>query len=230
MTATIPYIQDKFNEYNTAYFEGKLPPVRIALSNARTWLGMCTSRTRRSWTGILEHYDFKLKISTRIDLPEQEIQDTIIHEMIHYYIQYFGIRDTSAHGKVFRSMMDRINRESGRNIRISHRLTAEQREQATDKRMRWHVVAIVTFLDGRQGIKLITNREDRITAWHRALSRSGRIENIEYYLEQDPWFNRFPTSSAYNVFTTDMNKVREHITGRKRLMVTPKSVSVVDMQ
>ncbi len=228
MTATIEYITDRFNEYNRDFFDGALPPVRIELSNARTWLGLCTSRVRRRWDGRLERYDFRLRISTRLDLPESEIQDTIIHEMIHYYIWYNGIRDTSAHGKVFRSMMDRINREWGRHIRISHRLTPEQREQSIDKRVRWHVVAIVTFNDGRQGIKLITHNDERIIAWHRALSRSGRIACIEYYLERDPWFNRFPTSSALNVFFTNMDMVREHITGQKRLIVTPKSVTVVD--
>ncbi len=108
--------------------------------------------------------------------------------------------------------MDDINRKFGRHVTISHRTTKEQREAALDKRPRLRVVAVVTFKDGRQGLKLLPPVEKKVSAYHRALMRSGRVSGIEYYQESDPWFNRYPTSSAFNVFFVPMDEVRKHLT------------------
>lgn len=64
-----------------------------------------------------------LRINTRFDLPEDLLQDTILHEMIHYYIAVNHLRDTSTHGQLFRREMKRINEQGNRHITISYRLT-----------------------------------------------------------------------------------------------------------
>jgi hypothetical protein len=209
---TVQYVESKFDEFNAMIFDGKLPKIPVALSNAASYVGLCTFKTRRRPFRAPEYYGFKLRISTRFDLPEAEVEDTVIHEMIHYHIRLNGIKDTSAHGKVFRQMMDDINRKFGRHVTISHRTTKEQREAALDKRPRLRVVAVVTFKDGRQGLKLLPPVEKKVSAYHRALMRSGRVSGIEYYQESDPWFNRYPTSSAFNVFFVPMDEVRKHLT------------------
>lgn len=209
---TVPYIRSKFDEFNALIFGGKLPQIPVALSNAVSYVGLCTFKTRRRAFRAPEYYDLKLRISTRFDLPEAEVEDTIIHEMIHCYIRLNGIRDTSAHGKVFLQMMNNINARWGRHVTVSHHTTKEQREAALDKRVRPHLIAVVSFKDGRQGLKLLTQDSRKVAAYHRALMRSGRVSGIEYYVESDPWFNRFPTSSAFNVFFVPMDEVRAHIT------------------
>ena len=128
MKPDVPYIEAKFQEFNSLMFDNALPPVPVALSKASSYVGLCTFKTRRHLFGKVEHYDFRLRFSTRLDLPEAEVEDTIIHEMIHYYIRLNRIKDTSAHGKVFRQMMNELNSRFGRHITISHRTTKEQRE------------------------------------------------------------------------------------------------------
>ena len=86
MKATIPYVEKKFEEFNQQMFAGKLPKLPIELSDAKTFLGQIVFKRRKVDDGKEEHYDFRLRINTRIDLPEEEIEDTIIHEMIHYFI------------------------------------------------------------------------------------------------------------------------------------------------
>ena len=54
------------------------------------------------------------------------IEDTILHEMIHYHIAVNQLRDTSAHGRLFRREMKRINAEGNRHITISYRLSKDQ--------------------------------------------------------------------------------------------------------
>ena len=83
MKADRQYIEKKFEEFNRQMFAGKLPPIPIELSDAKTFLGQCVFKIRRTLFGKSEKYECRLRINTRIDLPEQDIEDTIIHEMIH---------------------------------------------------------------------------------------------------------------------------------------------------
>ena len=109
MKATVEYIEKKFEEFNRQMFAGKLPKLPIELSNAKTFLGQCAFKKRLTVFGKVKLYDFRMRISTRFDLTEREIEDTIIHEMIHYYIGVNNLKDTSAHGQLFRQMMNSIN-------------------------------------------------------------------------------------------------------------------------
>ena len=76
MRATLDYVKAKFDQFNRQIFAGKLPPIPIELSNAKTFLGMCVYRRRKYRDGRVELFDFRLRINTRIDLPEQEVEDT----------------------------------------------------------------------------------------------------------------------------------------------------------
>ena len=123
MIATLPYIEEKYRAFNKEVFGGELPAVRLELSRARSFLGALVSKRRRTWLfGPIEHYDYRLRISTRFDLPETTLEDILLHEMIHYYIAVKNIRDTSAHGHAFRDLMKQINREYGRHISITYRV------------------------------------------------------------------------------------------------------------
>ena len=124
---TIEYIQAHFDAYNRQFFGGQLPTLPIKLSHAKGFLGKVTFVRRRQWLfGPFRNENFVLRINVRIDVPEEVVQDTILHEMIHYSIAVKQIRDTSAHGKLFRAEMARINTEGNRHIRISYRLSPEQ--------------------------------------------------------------------------------------------------------
>ena len=162
MIPTIEYVQQKFREFNVTMFDGRLPEPPISITNAKTYLGVCAFRKHRKWHGRLEYSDFKIRISRRFDLPQNEIDDTIIHEMIHYYIGLFSPADMPGHSPLFRKMMADINERFGRHISVSHRLSKEQQEQAIDNRPKKHVVASVVLKDGRTGIKVIPCMERHI--------------------------------------------------------------------
>ena len=122
---TIEYIQTRFDEFNARYFGGTLPVIPVKLSHAKGFLGKVTyMRCRQGLFRGYRNTDFVLRINVRIDLPENVIEDTILHEMIHYYIAVNQIRDTSAHGRLFRREMKRINAEGNRHITISYRMSA----------------------------------------------------------------------------------------------------------
>ena len=193
------YIQAHFDEYNRQYFGGQLPSLPIKLSHAKGFLGKVTFvRKRQGLFGGYKNEDFVLRINVRIDLPEELVQDTILHEMIHYYIAVNQFRDTSTHGRLFRAEMARINAEGHRHITISHRLSEEQQAQAHIHKER--AVAIVHFSDGKTGVKVVPKQEKHIRYWHQMAMRRFPIDHIDWYLSDDPYFAQFPSSIAMKIF------------------------------
>ena len=220
MKATIPYVEKKFEEFNQLMFDGQLPKLPIELSDAKTFLGVCAYKRKRTLFGKTVCYDFKLRINTRIDLEEREIEDIIIHEMIHYYIGYNKIVDTSAHGRVFRQIMNTINEKFGRHIKISHKLTREEKQQLYDTKRRWRVVAYVTFNDGRTGIKVLPRIAHRIVNYCDVVGQDSKVQSIELYMTNNPFFNRYPNSSALRVYYIDKAEADKHLQGADKLLKT----------
>lgn len=135
MIPTVEYIQTRFDEYNALYFDGALPSLPIKLSNARTFLGKLCYKKQRAWLFGPYHYsDFVLRINTRLDMDEELLEDTILHEMIHYFIAVNHWRDTRTHGQLFRREMKRINEKGGRHISISFRPNADQLAQLRERK------------------------------------------------------------------------------------------------
>ena len=196
-------------------FDGRLPEPPVSITNAKTYLGVCAFRKHRKWHGRLEYSDFKIRISRRFDLPQDEIDDTIIHEMIHYYIGLFSPVDMPGHSALFRRMMADINTRYGRHISVSHRLTPDQQEQAIDNRPQRHIVARVVLKDGRTGIKVIPCMERHIRRYRRGMMASGKVSSIEFFQTTDPFFNRFPSSSAFTVYFPDPATLSAHLPNNK---------------
>lgn len=211
MKPTTDYIARKFQEFNAQMFGGKLTMPPIQLSKARTFVGQCAAKKRRTLLHGIQLFDFRLKFSIYFDLPEEEWEDTIIHEMIHYYIGVNGLKDTSAHGKIFRQMMETINQKFKRKLTISHRSTPEQKEQIYNAKKVWHVVALVYFADGCKGLKVLPRNRQRIQAYRSTMLRDDRIAQIDLFMSNDPYFNRFPNSSAFNVVLANEVEFMPHI-------------------
>jgi len=211
MKATIDYVSEKYDEYNRLIFGGQLPQIPIRLSDSKSYLGQLTFRSRQTADGTTEKYNFCLRVSTRVDLPENELQDIIIHEMIHYFIAYKKWQDTSTHGKIFRKMMNDINSRFGRNINVRYKVRKEQREEFVDPRARWHAVALVSFKNGRTGVKVLPRITQRITAYYNAGIASPSVSKIELFLSKNPFFNRFPNSAVFKVHIVDEDAMRQEL-------------------
>ena len=203
MTPTLPFLNERFSHFNAVIFNSQLPPVPIELSRATSFQGACTYRRKRGLLGRMQKYDFRIRISTAMEMSEAELEDVLIHEMIHYYIGVKGIKDSSTHGNVFRSMADDINRRYGRHITVSHRLSREELVKMKGDKPRDRVVALVTMADGRRGIKVLPMRDDRVAFYCHNVSRSDKVRDIRLFKTNHPFFNRYPCSSALNVSFTD---------------------------
>ncbi len=186
MIPTIEYIEQKFREYNAAIFNSELVPLPIKLSRARTFVGITSYKRKRKLLGGERKYDFSLRFSTCFDLTESEWDDVIIHEMIHYYIGSRQIRDTSAHGAVFRKMMTDINLRFHRNITISMR---KAHLASTGQTTSPVYFCVIRLRDGRTGV--ISVAKTRIFEIHRRIAMLVSAESIKWYVSRDEYFARF---------------------------------------
>ena len=116
MRPTLEYIIERFEYYNQLCFDGELilPPIRL---NTR-YAEMGVTKAIMVWDEKEKTYKIEcsIEISVRRDLPEYEYTDTLVHEMIHYYLYYTGEDPRCRHGKAFKAMAKRFNREYGMNI------------------------------------------------------------------------------------------------------------------
>lgn len=215
MIATVEYVERCFDEFNRQMFGGALPKLPVVMSRSRSYLGACVFKRRRSILGKVRFYDFKLRISNRLDLPENVIDDVIIHEMIHYYIGVNQLNDTSAHGRLFRQMMNSINERYGRHVSISHKLTPEQSGSLDDGKRRWRVVAVLRLADGRVGVKVLPHIVQRIVAYFNAADKSPEVADVRICFSDDTFFGKFPCSSAFKVHFVDETDLSEHLAGSR---------------
>ncbi|MDO4211496.1 MAG: SprT-like domain-containing protein [Bacteroidales bacterium] len=210
MIATIDYATKKFHEYNVQMFGGELPLPAIFASKARTYLGRYECDVRHKLFGRTERYNHRIRINTVQDFPEEEIDDIIIHEMIHYFISFKGLHDTSAHGRIFRSMMADINARFGRNISISKRRTKQMIEE--DTRVRRHYICVMTLADGRTLFTPVTEQSVR-TLWQQ-LPKAWEAKSAKWLTTCDPFFNSYRRMSCgrrlparYRAYPADPQKL-----------------------
>lgn len=224
MKPTLDYVVAKFNEYNALCFEGRLPLPKFQMSRARTFMGKVSYKRTRSFWCRCHYGDFVFRISNRRDLPEAEVEDTILHEMIHLDIMSSQQRDTSAHGRLFREKMRDINSRFGRHITISHRLTVA--DKANDVERRRHFVCVSHMNNGRWGVTLAAH-----TRLHELWERMDRVPEIvshSWYLSTDPFFNRFPRSRTVKVYRVTKEEIDVHLCDARLLVKRDRHIQTED--
>lgn len=214
MKISVEYVERKVAEYNSLMFGGHLPPLPIRLSSARTFMGRLYYIKQRKLTGGWAYSDYKLIISTRFDLPEEIVEDTIIHELIHYHIMYNGLRDTSSHGPVFRDIMARINEKFHRHVTISVRLSEEVRQ--TDTRLRIHLVCISQMRNGGVGIT-VAARTRLLDLWD-LLPQRLDVTRCTWYISNNAFFNRFPRSITPQIYRITQEEVTMNLADARPLV------------
>lgn len=176
-TLSLAYLEEAFHKYNSLIFDNKLPLPTLKLSRAKTRLGQMACKRRISW-GRTRYYDFTISISTYYNLSQEQIDDVLIHEMIHYSIAYTGLKDSSAHGVVFRGMMDNINRRFNRNITVSVRSqNILPREIKTEKtylvlaiemeKEKYFLSSVNPTAAGKIALQLPNIKEIKFFAWYK---------------------------------------------------------------
>jgi len=225
MKATLPFVLETFEKFNALCFEGSLPPIPVKLTAAGTFLGKVTYVGRRNLLGRVSKYEnYTMRISTLFDLPAKELEDVVIHEMIHYYIALKGIRDTSVHGTVFRSMMENINSRFGRNISVRHNAASSQVSAKTEQiRANW--LCVTQLENGEWGVTSCA--KTRIFELYRALPKYFRLKSMAWYGSFDPFFNRFPRSQKPSIYKISREELDKHLSDAQPLQCDGRRIHPV---
>lgn len=217
MRATLPFIQTKYREFNALIFKDELPhDLPMQISRARRALGlMKTHRTSRGPFGAKVTYS--ISISNCYDLSERELEDVIIHEMIHLYIAVNNLRDTGPHGKIFRTMMADINRRFFRNISV--RTALDEETVNSDNRYRRHYV-FVSIYEGKPHVTKCART--RLFELYRAFRDWKQIESFRLYVSTSPYFNRYPNSQTLKIYGTDPAELQKALSDAVELILTTR--------
>ncbi len=181
MELTVQLLRDWFGQFNTRYFGGELPEPRLAVNKSRRLLGQFSCKKVRK--GLFRGYKtvgYTIKVSEYYDLSMHEYQSTLLHEMIHYYIMYTCKKDTSAHGRLFRQWMQRLNQD-GWNVAVSSKTDRYAiRQQPSDAQ---YLLLVLKTRDGKHFLSVV-NPSYR-TYIERQISLSSVIIDYHWLVSRD---------------------------------------------
>lgn len=202
MIASAEFVKETFGRFNAEIFGGILPVPHFQLSRARSFLGKLRYKvTPRAFGRKPMYSDYTLIISTLYDLPQAELEDVVIHEMIHYLLMIRGIEDSSAHGPQFRSYMNSINERFGRNITISHKgrvADTKTIHYVGVCELNGDVKAVgasrdkVRKLQQEDKVGLIVCSKDMAPRLAAGVRKAFSVSKIDWYVTNHPYFNKFP--------------------------------------
>ena len=222
MRPDVEYVERKFAEFNRLCFDGKLPPIPVEITQAKSYLGKVVFRREKSFLGKTKHSDFRMLISNRRDLDASVVDDTILHEMIHYWILYNGIKDTSTHGEVFRRMMHDLNSRFGRKMTVSHRVTKE--EMNNNQERKTNLVCVSRLVDGSYGITVAART--RIFSLWDGLEAWDLVERFQWVFTEHPFFGHYPRSMKTKLYRVSRRELETALRGAKLLQRDDKRIYV----
>ena len=211
---TLNFVKQKFDEFNEQMFDGRLATPPFKLSSARSFLGQVRYRRKKEADGTWHYYDFEFVVSTKAEVAPSEFEDTVLHEMIHYYILSNQMQDTGPHGKIFVRMMKDINMKFNRNISVAHK--SSEAELDNDKEKRRHLVCVTRFRTNQLGITIAT--KSRLLELWDELPKIPKVAECTWYVSTDPFYNRFPRSSTAKIYAISHQELEAHNTDFCRLV------------
>lgn len=212
MRPTLRYIQEKFDYFNRLCFEGALPMPPIKFTTRRQDMGLTRFKMAKTSDGKWRYYDFSIEISVREDLPEEEYTDTLVHEMIHYYLAYNGITDDSPHGAAFREKMQWITSTFGIKITLEFSSTEEE---LVSQRSHYRYVCVIEFADGRTGLAVVAKNK-LFQLWDLFLLLPN-AKATHWYVSDRRIFEVFPVRVSVGYSMVDAGKIHHYLTGAKQL-------------
>lgn len=214
MKPSIEFVSECFIRFNRQIFGGRLSVPVFELGNARNYLGKLCFVTEHMPDGRVRHNNIVMRFNRAIDLSRNELEDVVIHEMIHYHILVNGLRDTGPHGKLFKSMMQTINSRFGRNITVTHRLSIEQKEER-DSQIRIHLVCKVMLDDGRCCVTVVAR--SCAGSLRQQIDMLPNIRSTEWFVSRNPFFNRYPRSRTLKLYLSDDDTLNRELSDAHRI-------------
>lgn len=210
MIATLDFMRDAFCRFANL-FTPELPPPQLALCHTHSKLGDFRCRWETDG-GARRAVDCRIRLSDLFNMPEEELEDTFLHEMIHYAIALQGVRDTGPHGRLFRKTMNALNERHGRHITVSRR--GKRGSGSGDLRMvcgKAHdrYIAVAKLKDGKTHIcvcapSYVFRLDDALRGW-------DIVESWKWYFVRNSFFNIYPLVRTPKLFGISEANLRDEL-------------------
>lgn len=171
MKLTIDFLKVNHKKYNELYF-----------NNSLTMPNFLIKKTCKKTLGYYMKSKNIIMISTFYERTERDIIRTLIHEMIHQFIDEQNIKDTSTHGYVFKGIANRINVD-GWNITVKEKLPQDIQ---TSKK---HLYHIIRFKEDNGKYFIFVTASNCYDYFYYGLKQ--RYSNVERYKSHNPIFVNF---------------------------------------
>lgn len=219
MIVTKEFVQEKFAYFNSLIFNGRLPEIPVELCDATSFIGQYKSSIETDPQGKRQRSKERLRFSVAFNLTERELEDIVIHEMLHYFLAYHGLEDRTAHGPLFRALMKSVNDRHGRSVSITHRMSPSEINSVRSTKRSWHVIAVLRLASGATGLKVLPRVAPKIIDYYNFAANDRDVREVSLYLHDDPYFNQFPTSVARKCHLVSGEEVTAHLAKAHRLYV-----------
>ena len=192
MDLTVQYLKENFLQLNETYFQGQLPLPLLIVSSSKTLLGQFWSLRNRARLLHAKKEKFIIRISDYYDMPSEEYRNILLHEMIHYYIEYNNIKDTSPHGQKFREMMHTFNTKYGWHVSISSKNSKWKIRQCYAKP--FYTVLALTTNDNKHYLSVVNPNYMKYI--EKQISLAPSITSHKWFKSENTYFNRFSQSRS----------------------------------
>ncbi len=193
----------KFQYFNKRYFKDSLPIPEILIVKVKSFLGQFSCSRKRLLNGSFETSNYRIKINEAYDLSESECEDILIHEMIHYFIAFHKIKDNSKHGHTFVELMNTINKNDGRNLKISYKGKQSTTLQPTKGKI--YRICTSDLPNNEFGIAVCS-----IPAISRLLyffKHNPQIKNVRWFRSFNTYFERLPAIRLPKLYLADKEAI-----------------------
>ena len=129
-----------FDTCNMEYFEGKLLFPKFELLHSYRTCGYFKYSTGGWFDKTI--CDPVIMITDYYDFTQEQFDDIMVHEMIHYYLAYYDLDRNCRHGKEFNEMANRFNRTYGLNITKNLDISQYVKRKDAPKLSYWFVKKI----------------------------------------------------------------------------------------
>jgi len=210
MTVNIEWIAQQFELFNALYFDKVLPTPLFLVSKTKTKLGWFVHKKRFTFRGF-RSYDYKIGMSTHYQFTERQAQNILLHEMIHFYIAFKNIKDKSAHGPVFKRLMNQFNQEFGWELTGS----------AKAKKIKERLILAIEQSDGTCFLSVVNPRY--AFKIQNELKRTTLNLKYSWYKSSDERFSHFSTVRSLRGVKTPRNEFEEVIKSLQPVVLVGKN-------